>query len=447
MRQLRQFLVRLTSSVTRRRDDDRLREELDDHLAFETDAHIKAGLSPHEARRQALLKFGAVEAMKEDYRDQQGLPLLEHLLQDARIALRRMRQAPGFTLAAVATLALGLGLTSAVSSLAHALFLKPLPIDDASRLVFAERTRAGNAMRGLPLSYPDYLYYRDHARTFADLAAHYSTSPMNIVTPGGPASLTGSVVTANYFNLLRLTPALGRFFSADEDRVPGRNPVAVLSHDVWRTKFGADAGILGATVRINATAFTVIGIAPERFHGIVSGQPPNDVWIPTAMFGVGYRYCDGLTRNCSVVDLVGRLRDHASIEEAQAEMDGLARHLASAFPGTNRDRGVALRPARGIRIQEQVRDAPTVTLLACAAVLVLLVASANVAGLLLARGLRRRKEIAVRLALGASRGRLIRLLIVESVTLAVAGSVAASSSPFGRPRCCAGSSASRRWAR
>jgi predicted permease len=424
VRRLRRFVIRLATSATRRRDEERLREELEDHMALQTDENLRAGMPAAEARRQAILKVGAVEAIKEDFRDEQGLPVLEHLLQDARVAVRRMKQAPAFTAAVVAVLALGLGLNSAVLSLAYALFLKPLPVDEASRVVLVDQTLTGDARRGFQLSYPDYVYYRDHVRAFADLAAHYSTSPMNVVTPAGPFNGSGSVVTANYFDLLRLRPAMGRFFLPDEDRVPGRNPVVVLSHDLWRTRFGADAGILGTSVRINGTAFTVVGIAPEGFHGILSGLSPNDVWLPSAMFGVGYRYCDGLARGCYVVGLVGRLNERASIQDAQAEMDVLARQLESTFPDTNKGRGVAVRPARGIRIQEQSRDAPIVALLAGAAALVLIIASANVAGLMLARGLRRRKEIAIRLALGASRGRLIRLLLVESVSLSLAGSVA-----------------------
>ena len=425
MRRLRQFLIRLTTSATRRHDERRLREELDDHLARQADDNLRAGLSAGEARRQAVLKFGAVEAIKDDYRDQQGVPWVEHLLQDLRIALRRMRKTPGFTAAAIATLALGLGLTSAVLSLAQAVFLKPLAVDDASSIVIVDQTLADRpVLNGYSMSFPDYAYYRDHTRTIPELAAHYSTSPMSVVTPAGPLNVMGSVVTANYFSLLRLQPALGRFFTVEEDRVPGRNPVAVLSHDLWRTRFGADAGILGTAVRINGTAFTVVGIAPERFQGTLSGLEPNEVWIPTAMFGVGYRYCEGLTRGCNIVNLLGRLSPDASVDGAQAEMEGLARQLEAAFPATNTGRGVLVRPARGIRIGEQVRDAPIVILLACAAALVLLVASANVAGLLLTRGLRRRREIAIRLALGARRGRLVRLLLVESVTLATLGGVA-----------------------
>jgi putative ABC transport system permease protein len=414
VRWLRQWLIRLTTSMTRRHDESRLREEIDDYVAFETEANLRRGLPPAEARRRALLTFGSAERFKEDYRDQQGVPALEHLLQDVRIALRRMGKTPGFTVAAIATLALGLGLTSAVMSLAYALFLRPLPVDDASRVAFADGG----------FSHPDYLYYREHARAFADLAAHYSTSPMNVVTPGGPVSVTGSVVTANYFTLLRLTPEAGRFFNMDEDRVPGRNPVAILGYDFWRTRFGEDPGVLGQTVRINGTAFTAIGIAPRHFHGIVAGLDPNAIWIPTAMFGVGYRFCDALSRGCGILSLVGRLAGDTTIEQAQAELAGLFQQLQAAYPQTSTGRGVVVRPARGIRPLEQARNARIVALLAAGGGLVLLVASANVAGLLLARGLRRRKEIAIRLAIGASRGRLVRLLLVESVMLAAGGAVA-----------------------
>jgi putative ABC transport system permease protein len=425
MRRLRHWGIRLTTFLTRRQDETRLREEIDDYVASETDANLRRGLPPHEARRRALVTFGSVEAFKENYRDQQGVPALEHLLQDVRIALRRMWKTPGFTAAAIATLALGLGLTSAVMSLAYALFLRPLPVDNASSIVFVDRTRVDRPLTsGFPFSYPDYIYFRDHARAFEELAAHYSTSPMSVVVPGGPVSVSGAVVTANYFTLLRLTPRAGRFFSADEDRVPGRDAVAILSYDFWRTRFAEDPRVLGTTVRINGTAFTVIGVAPEHFGGIVSGLEPNDIWIPTAMFGVGYRYCDGLSRACAVVNLVGRLAENTSIDQAQAELAGLLRQLEAVHGEALEGTGVLVRPGRGIRILEQARNAPIVALLAAAAALVLLVASTNVGGLLLARGLRRRKEIAVRLALGAGRGRLIRLLLVESVMLAVAGSVA-----------------------
>ena len=345
--------------------------------------------------------------------------------QDLRYAIRRMKDTPGFTVAAIVTLALGLGVNSAVLGLVHAIFLKPLPLPEASRLVLVDQTiPTRSPAYSFPLSYPDYLYHHDHARTFSGLAAHYATSPMHVSTPEGGLGVLGSVVTANYFSVLRLQPAVGRFFTEEENRTPGSNPVAILSHNLWRTRYSADRQILGAVVRINGTDFTVIGIAPEDFRGVLR-QDPVDVWIPTAMFKVGYRYCDGFAHNCRIVNLVGRLADGSTMQDAQAEMSLLARQLETAFPETNKGRGVVVRPARGIRADEQTRNRPIIALMAAAAALVLLVASANVAGLLLARGLRRRKEIAIRLALGASRARLIYQLLIESTLLASAGGIGA----------------------
>ncbi len=345
--------------------------------------------------------------------------------QDVRHAIRMMKRTPGFTAAAIATLALGLGLNSAVLSLAYTLFLKPLPVDEPARLVLVDQTLAHRAERlAFSLSYPDYVYYREHARAFADLAAHYPTSPMHVATPNEGFDLMGSVVTASYFTVLRLQPAVGRFFSVEEDQVPDKHPVVVLSHDVWRNRFGADARIVGTAVRINGTSFSVIGVAPEGFHGVIRGVQPADVWVPTAMFKAGYRYCNGLARGCNVIHLIGRLHSGKTIQDAQTEMTVLARQLEVAFPTTNEGRGVFVRPARGIRADEQADNEPIVALLGGAAALVLLVASANVAGLLLARGLGRRKEMAIRLAVGAGRAQLIRQLLMESVVLAVAGGVA-----------------------
>src|SRR5262245_36722920 len=234
-----------------------------------------------------------------------------------------MWKTPGFTAAAIVTLALGLGLTSAVMGLAYALFLRPLPVDDAARVVFVEQTRVDRP-GGWEYSYPDYFYLREHARSFSELAAHNSTSPpMIVATPGGPVGVSGAVVTANYFTLLRLTPRAGRFFSADEDRVRGRDAVAILSYDFWRTRFAEDPHLLGTTVRINGTPFTVIGIAPEHFHGIVAGLEPNAVWIPMAMYSVASPYCDApLSRACGGVGVIGRLSEDTSMDQARAEVAG-----------------------------------------------------------------------------------------------------------------------------
>ena len=345
-------------------------------------------------------------------------------IQDVRHAVRMMKRAPGFTAAAVGTLALGLGLNSAALSLAYALFLRPLPVPEPSRVVLVDQTLPDRPARSYELSLPDYFYYRENVKTFDDLAAQYGTAPLHVATSDQGFDVIGAVASASYFSVLRLQPAAGRFFTAEEDQVPERNPVAVVSYKVWRDRFGGDGRAIGTDVRINGTSFTVIGVAPEGFAGVLRGVTPTDVWIPTAMFRIGYRFCNGFARNCRVVGLVGRLKADATIEDAQTEMTVLARQLEAAFPDTNKGRGVRVYPARGSRINEQAQQAPIVSLLGGAAALVLLVASANVAGLLLARGLRRRKEIAIRLAVGAGRSRLIRQLLAESMVLAVAGGAA-----------------------
>ncbi len=346
------------------------------------------------------------------------------LRQDVRYAIRGMGRTPGFTVAAVATLALGLGLNASICSLAYTLFIRPLPFDDAGRLALVDQTLTGRPALGYPLSYPDYAYYHEHSHRFAALAAHYPTSPMQVATADSTFNASGAVVTQNYFDVLRLRPALGRFFDVEEDRVPGRNPVVVISHDLWRTAFSLDPRVLGSDLRINGTAFRIIGVTPEGFRGVVRGVEPNTIFIPAAMFKIGYRFCDAWSRACRIVSLIGRLQSDATIADAQAEMSVLASQLEAKFPDTNRGLGVHVRTARGVRLEEQIRSRSIVALLATAAGLVLLVASANVAGLLLARGLRRRKEIAIRLSLGATRSRIIRQLIVESILLSTVGGAA-----------------------
>jgi predicted permease len=344
---------------------------------------------------------------------------MRSLWEDVRFGVRLLARTPGFTFAALMTLALGIGANSSLFSFADALFFRPLAVSDAARLVHVYQTRNGSGF--FPLSLTDYVYYRQHARSFAGLAAHYPTSPLHVIVKGQPIAITGSVVTASYFSVLGLQPALGRFFLDGEDQVRDRDAVVVVSHDFWQQKLDGSLAVLGQTIAINGRSFVIVGVAPADFRGgVLQGMSPSSVWIPSAMFRVGYRYCDAFAPDCTVVQMLGRLTMHTTLDDARTELSLLARQLEAAYP-TNTGLGLAVLPARGAYPDEQSTNLRMVGLLLAGVGLVLLVTCANIGGLLLVRGVKRRREIGIRLALGADRGRIVRQLLTEATLLAVAG--------------------------
>lgn len=346
--------------------------------------------------------------------------LLETVAQDLRYAIRGMRNHRAFASAAVLTLGFGTAAVATVLTLGHTLFFRELPVRRADRIVMVQATRRHGQLPGW-VGYPDYEHFRDHVQTLEGLAAAYSTAPLFVTAAGQSREVNGAVVSANFFPLLRVRAALGRFFRRDEDSVPDRDRVAVISFDFWRNWFGSSPGVLGTTMTINGTVFTVVGVAPQTFKGAT--VQPNEIYIPTMMARTGYRWCvDSLAADCTVFDMIGRLRDGYSVAQARAEMATLVpESWLTAKEGENT--GVTAFAVKGVMDADVTRKSQLhfVTLLSSVAGVLLLVCSVNLAGLLIARNNARTRELATRAALGAGRGRLIRQLVSESVVLAVSG--------------------------
>lgn len=420
---LSDLLFRLRALFQRSDVEEELDHELQFHLQQEAEKRMASGLTRPEALRQAKLALGGLSQVKEECRRARGVSALESTIQDLRYAMRGMRHRPAFTLAAVFTLGCGTAAVSTVFTFANTLFLRELPVARADRIVVVQATRRHAQWPGW-VSYPDYVHFRDHARTLEGLAAHYSTTPLFVTANNRSQELNGAVVSANFFPLLGLRPALGRFFRHDEDSVPDRNRVAVISYELWRNWFGSSRNVLGAALKINGTIFTVIGVAPQTFKGVTI--QPNEIYIPTMMARSGYRWCkDSLANNCTVFDMIGRLRDGYTVEQARAEMTTLvAQSWASAKEGENT--GVTAFQARGALHPDLTRGSERrfIELLASVAGVLLLVCSVNLAGLLIARNTARTREFALRASLGAGRLRLIRQLVTESLVLAVSGGLA-----------------------
>lgn len=397
-------------------------QELDDELRFHLDAeiekHMKGGLPRDAAVRRARLEFGGLDQTKEDCREARGIAFIESVVQDVRYGLRAIRRTPAFAATAVLTLGVSTAAIATVFTLYHTLFLRHPPVEGGEELVEVSATREGGRQLG-PISYPDYVHLRDSARTLKVLAAHYSSAPLFVTVGDRSGEVNGAVVSTNYFPLLRATPVLGRFFSEAEDRIPDRDRVAVLSFELWRDWFGTSPKVLNSTIRINATSFTVIGVAPQWLRG--QGMPV-EIYIPTMMLGVGYRFCRNpiAEEGCTILEMIGRVADGRTAEDVRAEVEILrpARWPYSA-PGENTGL-TAFRPRDGFRTGEDPQ-ARVINLLLGAAVLLLLVCCANLAGLLVSRNAARTREFAVRAAIGANRLRLVRQHLTESLLLAVGG--------------------------
>jgi len=399
--------------------------ELRNHLDLEAEGQQDATISPEEAGYAARRAFGNITLVKEDVRAIWGWTSVEGIIQDLRYAVRMLGKSPAFTAVALLSVTLGIAANTTVFSLIDAMWFRTLPVRDPEQLirVYAWGLPKGANRPGVDsFSWPLYDAVRRRSTALTDLVAHYSTAPLQVSAGGEASEVQGAVVSANYFAMLGVQPALGRFFVPEEDQVRGRDAVAVISMGLWQRRFGGDSTVLGRSITINGVILRIIGIAPEEFHGIVPGTAANDLWMPTMMLETGYRWCNAFNDDdCAPLDVIGRLPPGRRLGEARAELSAIIANADTA-PGYSGPRSAFLDRAIGLEQYRRNQYTNHMRLMAAIAALLLILACTNVAGLLMARGVARHRELAVRLSIGAGRFRLVRQLLTESLVLATAGS-------------------------
>ncbi|MGA2260532.1 MAG: ABC transporter permease [Acidobacteriota bacterium] len=436
MRAIRVFLCRLGGLFNNQRKDRELAEEIESHLGMHIEDNIHSGMTPEQARRDALIKSGGLELAKEAYRDRRSFPVLETAMCDLRHSLRVLRRSPVFTTVAVLLLALGIGANTAIFTLLDQLMLRLLPVKDPEQLVMIWTTgpNLGSNQGSRSSSYPMYQDFQQRAQVFSYVFCRYYT-PLSISLGSETERVMGELVSGNYFQALGVGPAVGRVFSPEEDdRVYQGHPVVVLSHQYWVTRFAADPGVVGKKVLVNNYPMIIVGVSAAGFSGIDPTRSPQ-IRVPMQMKPLMTPGSDQLgNRRNQWVQIFARLGSGHTMLSAQASLQPLLSEILLSevvepalrdFPQNIRDRFLA----RKVRVESAANGysdlrqsySGALTLLMSMVGLVLMIACFNVASLLIARAAARQKEVAVRLAVGASRGQLIRQLFIESTVLSVAG--------------------------
>jgi putative ABC transport system permease protein len=412
MRNLRAWLLRLASVFRKEQNEEEFAAEVQSHLRMHIDDNLRAGMSVEQARRDALLKLGGVEPTKELYRERRGLPLFETVLQDLCYAVRTLRKNPGFTSTAVLTLALGIGANTAIFSMVNALLLHPYSFPDLDRLVRVWENRGIDEGTDARFIAPQDAADLISAAPVFDALTTYKCGDFNLSAEGSVQPVLGCRVSANFFDVLGVAPALGRAFGASEEQ-PGADQVAIVSYVFWQRRFAGDAGLLGKTIQMNGNNYTVVGIMPRGFDYPV----PMELWVPLDL-----NPTEKTDRAKLSLESLARLKRGVNVAQARSAADSFARRLQHEYPATNANRRTEVLQ---VRRELYLYTLPLFLLLQAAAVFVLLLACANLANLLFARIFARQREIAVRTALGAGPWRLARLFVTETLLLScIAGAVA-----------------------